>query len=86
MKYLIIKRSEIKLGEEALIEAIGHDKGFLRGLALGAIIMVISCVIGYVLAYGHSPSAIDVYRGKTTLEITYRDSVTIDSVVVYKVK
>lgn len=28
----------------------------------------------------------DVYRGKTTLEITYRDSVAIDSIVVYKVK
>jgi hypothetical protein len=32
------------------------------------------------------PTAIDVYRGKTTLEITYRDSVAVDSVVVYKVK
>ena len=32
------------------------------------------------------PTAIDVYRGKTTLEITYRDSVAIDSVVVYKMK
>jgi hypothetical protein len=32
------------------------------------------------------PQAIDVYRGKTTLEITYRDSVAIDSTVVYKVK
>ena len=32
------------------------------------------------------PSALDVYRGKTTLEITYRDSVAIDSTVVYKVK
>ena len=30
------------------------------------------------------PTAIDVYRGKTTLEITYRDSVAVDSVVVYK--
>lgn len=29
---------------------------------------------------------IDVYRGKTTLEITYRDSVAIDSTVVYKVR
>lgn len=29
---------------------------------------------------------IDVYRGKTTLEITYRDSVAVDSVVVYKMK
>lgn len=27
---------------------------------------------------------IDVYRGKTTLEITYRDSVAVDSVVVRK--
>lgn len=32
------------------------------------------------------PTAIDVYRGKTTLEITYQDSVAIDSTVVYKVK
>lgn len=27
---------------------------------------------------------IDVYRGNTTLEITYKDSVAIDSVVVWK--
>ena len=33
-----------------------------------------------------SPTALDVYRGKTTLEITYRDSVAVDSVVVYKMK
>ena len=34
----------------------------------------------------NTPTALDVYRGKTTLEITYRDSVAIDSTVVYKVK
>ena len=34
----------------------------------------------------NTPTALDVYRGKTTLEITYRDSVAIDSVVVYKMK
>ena len=32
------------------------------------------------------PTALDVYRGKTTLEITYRDSVAVDSTVVYKIK
>ena len=32
------------------------------------------------------PTALDVYRGKTTLEITYRDSLAIDSTVVYKVR
>lgn len=30
------------------------------------------------------PAAIDVYRDKTTLEVTYRDSVAIDSTVVFK--
>ena len=30
------------------------------------------------------PKAIDVYRGKTELEVTYRDSIAIDSTVVWK--
>ena len=34
----------------------------------------------------NEPTALDVYRGKTTLEITYRDSVAIDSTVVYKIR
>ena len=43
--------------------------------------------IGTTIAEIHGiPKAIDVYRGKTTLEITYRDSVAVDSVVVYKMK
>jgi hypothetical protein len=32
------------------------------------------------------PTAMDVYQGKTTLEITYKDGVAIDSVVVFKDK
>ena len=32
------------------------------------------------------PTAMDVYRGNTTLEITYRDGIPIDSVVVFKQK
>ena len=31
-----------------------------------------------------NPTAIDVYRGKTTLEITYKNGVAIDSTVVFK--
>lgn len=30
------------------------------------------------------PMAIDVYRGNTTLEITYKDSIPVDSTVVWK--
>ena len=34
----------------------------------------------------NKPTAMNVYRGKTTLEITYKDSISIDSVVVFKKK
>ena len=37
-----------------------------------------------LLSYVYKPKAIDVYRGKTTLEITYKDRVPIDSTVVWK--
>ena len=59
---------------------------------IGAIFVLLGTIltgigIGSTIAEIHSiPSAIDVYRGKTTLEITYRDSMAIDSIVVYKVK
>ena len=46
-------------------------------------------VIGVVLAnkaQDKYPQAIDVYQGKTTLEITYKNGVPIDSVVVFKDK
>ena len=32
----------------------------------------------------YKPTAMDVYKGKTTLEITYKDGIPIDSVVVFK--
>ena len=44
------------------------------------------CNAVYYSCYNNEPTALDVYRGKTTLEITYRDSVAVDSVVVYKMK
>ena len=47
--------------------------------------MMLGCLVTDI-AKKKSPTALDVYRGKTTLEITYRDSVAVDSVVVYKMK
>lgn len=41
-------------------------------------------VIALMAIYFDSVKPIDVYRGKTTLEITYKNGVPIDSVVVYK--
>lgn len=39
-------------------------------------------IIGFI--NWNKPTAMDVYQGKTTLEITYRDGIPIDSVVVFK--
>lgn len=41
-------------------------------------------ILVFAVALKNKPKAIDVYRGKTTLEITYKDEVPIDSVVVWK--
>ena len=53
-------------------------------------VLIFLCFLGGILCFQEhfdpSISPMDVYRGKTTLEITYRDSVAIDSTVVYKVK
>ena len=43
-------------------------------------------IIGLSATYLRKPQAIDVYKGKTTLEITYKDKVPIDSTVVWKSK
>ena len=58
---------------------------------LSLLFSIISYVILFTifvlcLIYWSKPTAIDVYRGKTTLEITYKDGVPIDSTVVWKDK
>lgn len=40
----------------------------------------------FIEVHSNVPTALDVYKGKTTLQITYRDSVPIDTVVVFKEK
>lgn len=37
-----------------------------------------------VIYDSYHPTAMDVYRNKTTLEITYKDSIPVDSTVVFK--
>lgn len=39
-----------------------------------------------LIVLSKAPTAMDVYQGKTTLEITYKDGVAIDSTVVFKNK
>lgn len=60
---------------------------------IAIIFMIIDFVGGFLLGmmiqdhkYQEYPTAIEVYRGNTTLEITYRDSIPVDSTVIYKYK
>lgn len=49
------------------------------------ITMILNIIIAICLIINlRKPKAIDVYKGNTTLEITYKDSIPIDSVVVWK--
>ena len=48
---------------------------------VGALLISFSIILN---AKNDSPTALDVYQGKTTLKITYKDGIPIDSVVVFK--
>ena len=58
------------------------DLAFFLGV-IGAYILS-----GGIMMHQNSckPTAMDVYQGKTTLQITYEDSIPVDSVVVFKDK
>lgn len=56
---------------------------FFSGFFLGMLTLY-AIIILVLFLRPIEPTAMEVYRGKTTLEITYRDGVPIDSVVVYK--
>ena len=52
-----------------------------RILITSFFLSLISCILLFI--HLMKPTAIDVYEGKTTLEITYRDGVPVDSTVVW---
>lgn len=54
------------------------------GIWFGTLLACIGATLIMEDTYKKNPSAMDVYKGKTTLEITYKDGVAIDSVVVFK--
>ena len=60
---------------------LGDESSVGFSLSLGLVIVGWFLVIVH---YEEKPKAIDVYRNKTSLQITYRDSIPVDSVVVFK--
>ena len=63
------------------------DGSFYVGVFMGIVITILFvmeiCLVHEIIEKS-KPSALDVYQNKTTLEITYKDGVPVDSVVVWK--
>ena len=60
----------------------GPDRNFVTVYSF-----IFSFIIFVLLLFQlDKPTAIDVYKGKTTLEITYKDRVPVDSTVVWKTR
>lgn len=70
----------------AVLLSLNAEKGGLCAILVGVVLGLAAVIIQECGDKDTVPTALDVYRGKTTLEITYRDSVAVDSVVVYKIK
>lgn len=64
-------------------------KEMLEWVGIGIIVGLLILLFSIALAYAcfperMTPMAIDVYRGHTTLQITYKDSVAVDTIVVFR--
>lgn len=70
----------------AFLLSLNAEKGGISAIFVGVILGLAEVIVQECDDKNSVPTALDVYRGKTTLEITYRDSVAIDSTVVYKVR
>lgn len=71
--------------------AIASDdstSNFIIGVLEGVVSLVLVLCVFYLCMPDSSknPSAIDVYRGRTSLEVTYLDGAPVDSTVVFKRK
>lgn len=73
--------SIVTLIENEILEDTDFTRTIL-GIFAGCSMIAMFLIIAYLC----KPKAINVYRDNTTLEITYKDNVPIDSVVIWKGK
>ena len=64
----------------------GKDLNKIKAFVILIPFFLTTGIIFSLLVLSDTPQAIDVYRGNTTLKITYKDGVAIDSTVVFKNK
>ena len=65
--------------------SLDFDNGVVMGGGVVILMAIEVCLLADIIG-GPKPSAIDVYRGNTELEITSVNGTPIDSVVVFKEK
>ena len=88
MEILIILTTSIFLlfiSMTGMYESIGGNNKFMGFITILSTVLI-SVTLMSALSLKEKPKAMDVYRGKTTLEITYKNRVPIDSTVVWKNK
>lgn len=61
-----------------------EEEGCVVQIIVGLIAATCACALIYFISVFNKPTAMDVYQGKTTLEITYKNGIPIDSTVVFK--
>ena len=54
------------------------------GVAIALTLNIVGILNVIIYHATEAPSALDVYKGKTVLKITYEDKVPVDTVVIYK--
>jgi hypothetical protein len=59
------------------------NTGMFMSFIISIFFIIEVILVGNIIKEPH-PTAMDVYKGKTTLEYTIKDSVKIDSIVVFK--
>lgn len=82
MVYFIISSVLLLVAELYLFTKHDNDNPILTFLSIMGI--VIATGLLFEASKSKYPEAIDVYRGKTTLKITYENNVPVDTVVVFK--
>ena len=88
MEMLVILTTSIFLlfiSMTGMYESIGGNNKFMGFITILSTVLI-SVTLMSALSLKEKPKAMDVYRGKTTLVITYKDRVPIDSTVVWKNK
>lgn len=82
MVYFIIATILLVVASAYLFNECENE--FLAWLSIVAIGLATCCLLTGKDEMNNHPQAIDVYRGKTTLKITYENNVPVDTVVVFK--